>query len=110
MTNFYDNSRETRRVFDDTVVLGGDRTPCIICGHPGGDCPGSPESAPKVIFGLGISETFDNAQMILVEEDIYEERQINPYVKANVVIHRKGKYIPFKEAERLGLVTRPKLS
>jgi len=109
MSNFYENSNGHRRVFDDTVSIRGDGEPCIVCGHVGGNCPGPEESAPKVIFGLGISETFDHAQMILVEEDIYEERQINPYVKAAVVIHRKGKYIPFKEAERLGLVSRPKL-
>ena len=48
--------------------------------------------------------------MILVEEDIYEERQINPYVKADVLIHKKGKYVPFSEALRLGLVQKPKLS
>lgn len=112
MNPFYNNTDNggNRRIFPDTTILGGDREPCPICGHPTGDCPGSEESAPKVIFGLGISETLLDSQMILIEEDIYEERQINPYVKADVLIHRKGKYVPFSEALRLGIVERPKLS
>jgi hypothetical protein len=44
-----------------------------------------------------------------VEQDIYEERQITPFTRAKVLLHKKGKYIPFREAEKLGLVERPKL-
>jgi len=110
MNSFYNtpNDGGNRRVFPDTTILSGDRGPCPICGHPTGDCPGSEESAPKIIFGLGISETLMESQMILVEEDIYEERHINPYVKADVLIHSKGKYVPFSEALRLGIVKNPK--
>jgi hypothetical protein len=42
--------------------------------------------------------------MILVEQDITEERQITPYTKTRVLIHRKGDYVPLSKARELGLV------
>jgi hypothetical protein len=41
--------------------------------------------------------------MILVEQDVTEERMITPYTKARVLIHRKGSYVPLSEARKLGL-------
>lgn len=91
------------KIFHDTTILRGDRGPCIICGHPTGDCAGT-SGPPIVIFGQGISDTLNETQTVLVEEDIFEERQITPYTKSRVLIHRKGKQIPYSEAKRLGLV------
>jgi hypothetical protein len=106
--NSYSGSEGYRKLFGDTTVLGADRQPCLVCGHPTGDCVG--ESGPPVtIFGQGSSESLIDTQTILVEEDIFEERQITPFTRAKVLVHRKGKYIPFREAEKLGLVERPKL-
>jgi len=42
--------------------------------------------------------------MVLVEQDVTEERQITPYTKSQVLIHRKGSYIPLSKARELGLV------
>jgi hypothetical protein len=56
------------------------------------------------IAGFGLSESLKEVQTYLLEEDIYEERQITPFLKTRVLVHRKGKQIPYAEAERLGLV------
>lgn len=42
--------------------------------------------------------------MILVEQDITEERQITPYTKTRVLVHRKGDYVPLSKARELGLI------
>jgi hypothetical protein len=91
------------RIFDDTYLVSAVRGPCPVCGHPTGDCVGT-TPPPRVIFGQGSSETLASTQTILVEEDIYEERQITHFHKAKVLLHKKGSYIPYSEAKRLGLV------
>lgn len=110
MGYFYENSHSgfsgQRKIFDDTTIIGADRQPCIVCGHPTGDCSGE-SGPPIVIFGQGSSDSLIETQMILVEEDIFEERQMTSFTRAKVLIHKKGKYIPYREAERLGLVKRP---
>ena len=111
MGYFYENVSSgdgPRRLFNDTTVVGADRQPCIVCGHPTGDCEGE-AGPPIVIYGQGSSESIIDTQTILVEEDIFEERQITPFTRAKVLLHKKGKQIPYREAERLGLVERPKL-
>lgn len=112
MGNFYDNSyndsENHRKIFNDTTSIGASRQPCIVCGHPTGDCAGE-SGPPIIIFGQGSSDSLIDTQTILVEEDIFEEKQITPFTRAKVLVHRKGKYIPFREAEKLGLVERPKL-
>lgn len=109
---FYENSEfadqelnrlDGKRLFDDTMILGADRTPCIICGHPTGDCTGE-SGPPTKIAGFGASESLKQVQTFLVEDDIYEDRQITPFMKVKFLLHKKGKQIPYKEAERLGLL------
>jgi hypothetical protein len=92
------------RAFDDVSFLGADRQPCMICGHPTGDCSGdSPKLENKTIAGFGVSG-LESRITFLVEEDIYEERQITPFTKTKVMLHKKGKQISFDEARRLGLL------
>jgi hypothetical protein len=107
--NSYGNSDSSRRLFNEVTAIGADRMPCIVCGHATGDCTGD-SGPPLVIFGQGSSESIIDTQTILVEEDIYEDRQITPFTRAKVLLHKKGKQIPFREAEKLGLVERPKLT
>lgn len=89
----------TRR-FGDITISGADRQPCPVCGHPTGDCAGSSDlpntKLPQQIVG--------SEPQVLVEEDITEERQITPYTKTRVLIHRKGDYVPLSRARELGLV------
>lgn len=61
--------------------------------------------APKRIVGLtgGVIESLKDKQTILVEENIYEERQITPFTVAKVVLHHKGSYITLEQAKNLGI-------
>lgn len=93
----------SRHIFEENFDLDLNRQPCPVCGHPTGDCAGD-SGPPRKIIGLGITEEFKKKQTILVEEDIFEERQITPFTKARVLKHKKGSYIPYAEAEKLGLV------
>lgn len=105
---FYDNSYDdmygrSRNLFDNVTILPADRSPCLVCGHPTGDCAGSNSSHTR-ISGFGLTEALRTVQTYLVEEDIHEERQITPSIKTKVLLHKKGKQIPYAEAERLGLI------
>jgi hypothetical protein len=74
-----------------------------VCGHPTGDCVGDNSSHTR-IAGFGMIESLKVVQTFLVEEDIFEERQITPSIKTKVLLHKRGKQIPYVEAERLGLI------
>jgi hypothetical protein len=73
-----------------------------VCGHPTGDCAGDNSSHTR-IAGFGMIESLKVVQTFLVEEDVYEERQITPFLKTKVLLYKQGKQIPYLEAERLGL-------
>ena len=106
---FYNSERASesgQRIFHDVTLFGASREPCPVCGHPTGDCPGE-SGPPASIAGLAITPTIKAQQTFYVEEDIYEERQITPFNKIRVLVHRKGKQIPLEEAERLGLWSPP---
>jgi hypothetical protein len=96
----------SRRLFDDVYSLSADRQPCIICGHPTGDCTGD-SAPPEVIAGMGVTEKLKEEQTFYLEEDIFVEKQITPFTKAKVLLHKKGSQIPLLEAERLGLWSPP---
>lgn len=92
-----------QRRIGDYVISMADRQPCPVCGHPTGDCAGSSEK-PDHIWGLGAVPSMEKNQTFLVEEDIYEERQITPYTKSRVLLAPKGKHIPLTRARELGLI------
>jgi len=85
-------------------ISGADRLPCPVCGNSTGDCTGE-TSPPKHIAGFNQIESLKATQTVLVEEDIYEMRQITKFATIRVVIHRKGDYIPIPRAKELGLIT-----
>lgn len=82
--------------------LNAGREPCPVCGHPTGDCKGE-TPPPEKIAGFNTIEQLVGQQTFLVEEDIYEEKQITPFTKARVLKYPKGKQIPLEEARNLGL-------
>jgi hypothetical protein len=43
-------------------------------------------------------------QMIYLEEDVWEDRQITPGRMTKILRHKAGSSIPFEEAKKLGLV------
>ena len=116
----------------DFNILRADRMPCPICGHPTGDCAGE-TPAPARIVGLGmlggdnivdnskpqeesknsreprferigILEQLRQVSTFLIEEDIFQEKQITPFTKARVLAYRKGEYVSLDTAKKLGLL------
>jgi hypothetical protein len=94
---------EREKLFDNVYITKATRQPCPVCGHPTGDCGGEAKP-PEKIVGIGIMESLDQKATILIEENIYEERQITPFFKTKVVIHRKGSYVTIEQAKKLGLL------
>lgn len=46
----------------------------------------------------------EESQTVLVGEDIFEERQITPFTKRQVLIARAGQKIPLTKARELGII------
>jgi hypothetical protein len=57
-----------------------------------------------VAFTDSTLETLKDTQTVLVEEDIYEDRQITPFTKARVIAHHKGSYVTVEKAKELGII------
>lgn len=91
------------KIGDNISILRATRQPCPVCGHPTGDCDGE-SGPPQKIAGLGgVIESLKELQTVLVENDIYEERQITPFTKARVIVHHKGSYVTLEQAKNLGI-------
>jgi hypothetical protein len=90
-------------IFDDVQIIRATRQPCIVCGNKTGDCTVD-GAEPKHIVGIGLYESLDKKTTVLVEEDIFEDRQITPFYKNKVLLARKGSYITVEKAKELGLL------
>lgn len=88
---------------NDMSILRATREPCLVCGHPTGDCSGETGPPQKIVGLSGVIESLKELQTVLVENDIYEERQITPFTKARVIIHHKGSYVTLEQAKNLGI-------
>lgn len=77
-----------------------------MCGHPTGDCSGDGEEKIKIAFATEQTklESLKHSQKILVEQDVYEERQITPFTKISVRIAKKGSYVTLDRAKELGIL------
>jgi len=96
-------------IFYNDSVLGIDilratREPCIVCGHPTGDCSSSESKHDNIAFATQVIHSMIDSQKILVEETVYENRQITPYTVTRVVIARKGSYITVAHAKEIGII------
>lgn len=90
-------------IFGDIQLSRATREPCLVCGHPTGDCSAD-TAAPHHIFGAdSVVETVKSSQMILVEETIYGEKQISPFTTAKVILAAKGTYVTLEKAKELGI-------
>jgi hypothetical protein len=83
------------------LVTRADRQPCPVCGHPTGDCAG--EGSIDYVVGFD-TKTNKATPMYFVEQDYWEERDITPYTRARVLVHKKGSSITRDEAVRIGLL------
>lgn len=88
--------------FADATVVGRESGPCPVCGHPTGDCAG--ESKNVDFLGKTSMANPELANHFLVEEDVIVEKQITPYTKSRVLVHKKGSYISLARARELGLI------
>lgn len=94
---------------NDDVVLGdipifrANREPCPVCKHPTGDCTTDTAIPTHVAFTDNVIESLKDLQTILVEENIYEDRQITPFTKTTVIVVHKGSYVTVEKAKELGI-------
>lgn len=91
------------KIGNNISILRATREACPVCGHPTGDCDGESGPPEKIVGLTGVIESLKESQTVLVENDIYEERQITPFTKARVIIHHKGSYVTLEQAKNLGI-------
>lgn len=96
---FYDSPS-----FGDPSKNGATRQPCIVCGHPTGDCSDEKSLPPETIWGYNTNSSLDNNQTYIMEEDYFDEREIGPDIFIKVLIFPKGKHIPLVKAKELGFI------
>ena len=99
MSAFHSNDM----VLGGIPILRADRAPCPVCKHPTGDCTTDSAIPQHIAFTDSVIETLKDSQMILVEEDIYEDRQITPFTKTTVIVVHKGSYVTLERAKELGI-------
>jgi hypothetical protein len=99
----YSGLENKEYVLGSIPVLRHNAQPCIVCGHPTGDCA-TPSSAPKHIWGVTQVPSLEDSTMILVESDVVEWRQITPFTKSKVILASKGQQISVSRARELGIV------
>ena len=90
-------------LYGDIRIVRADRQECPVCGHPSGDCVPEDHKAPEKIFGIGLFPSLDKEQVFIVEEDVFEERQIAPSQTITIRKYKKGQQIPLSTAREQGL-------
>ena len=91
-------------IYGDYRILRADRQPCVVCGHPTGDCnSGVPHSFDSIV-GPGLFQSLDTEHKIMVEEDVLEERVMYGATTIKVVKFRKGQMITIEQAREHGLL------
>ena len=102
-----DSFRSQDTVFGIPILRAG-RESCPVCQHPTGDCfehdGYEPSGINHIAFTDSTIETMKDVQTVLVEEDIYEDRQITPFTKTRVIVHHKGSYVTVDKAKELGIL------
>lgn len=102
MATWYGNDNGEEIILENVRLLRASREPCIVCGHPTGDCGDG--VAPKRILGQDAFPSLADQTMVYVEEDLFEERQVSKYTTAKFLVARKGSQISLTKAKELGLL------
>ncbi len=92
-------------IYGDIELHRADRQPCVVCGHPTGDCSSHEVQLPKVLLGVGVYETLKQEEMVPVEEDVYEDRWISPFTKVRIKVAKQGTAIPRSKAIDIGIIS-----
>lgn len=98
---FYRNDR----LFGDLPILRASAEPCIVCGHPTGDCTSddhNPQDTHISAVDSNLSSIKDE-KLIYVYETIYGEKQLTPYTTVKVTLARAGTYVTVDKAKELGI-------
>lgn len=92
------------RLYGDIPILRANREPCIVCGHPTGDCTPEDHNPQNIHIALAATESQTlGERLIYVDEDIWGERQISPFTTARVLLARKGQQVTLEKAKELGI-------
>lgn len=91
------------------MLFSANRQPCIVCGHPTGDCVSHfddepPIPPPRIQFGEIAKKEQEDDPEIRVERDIFKEVQLTSMTKTRVLVARAGTFIPKSKAQELGLI------
>lgn len=99
----YDSGREW--LMPGVSILRGGRGPCIVCGHPTGDCTGAQEreAPPPRIQFAPLAKPDREDPMVLVPEDIWKDVQITSMTKTRVLVAAAGTYLPLSKAQEHGI-------
>lgn len=86
-------------------VLRASREPCLVCGHPTGDCRGEQKSpAPQDTLGANIFPSLDGRKTFLVKQDVYEESSLAGGITMRILVVKAGTEISYRKARELGLL------
>ena len=99
---FSDHEGELEEALPGVRILRASREPCIVCGHPTGDCGDG--SHLRRIVGDNVEQRSSENVKVLVLEDVYGEAQITPFTRARVLLAAAGTYIDAERARELGIV------
>lgn len=105
LTNDFEG-RYPEYVLDGIRIVRASRTPCIVCGHPTGDCSDNNAVKPRHVIGDDMFKKPQKAEAeVLVLEDLFDTVQITPRTSTRVLVARAGTYISRSKAIEFGLIT-----
>lgn len=100
---FYSTNGQDEYILGNVRLIRSTREPCVVCGHPTGDCHGEQMPIGRILLH-GTTPSLEDEQQVVVESDIYEERQVGEFTTARFLVARKGSKISFEKARQFGIL------
>lgn len=99
---FYRNDR----LFGDLPILRASAEPCIVCGHPTGDCTAESHNPQDTHISTTENnlDSMKDERLIYVFDTIYGEKQLTPYTTVKVTLAKAGTYVTVAKAKELGII------
>ena len=95
-------------ILDGISILRANRQPCIICGHPTGDCVshfGETQIPTEVRVQFApLVESRKEEEVIFVAQDVHREVALSSMTKTRVLVAKAGTYVTKSKAEELGII------
>ena len=94
------------RLFGDLPILRASAEPCIVCGHPTGDCTSDSHNPQDTHISTADNnlESMKEEKLVYVYETIYGEKQLTPYTTVKVTLAKAGTYVTVAKAKELGII------